>query len=679
MNSTSRLSVARLTRSQSADFDLAYRLSAAVWIFDIDRKRIVQANDAACKLWRATCEDELRTRDFSIDMSKTVEKRLLQYQADFQNEDARFTELWTLYPNDEPEGVMVIFSGYLLPDGRMAMQCEAIGSADTDPENVRSAEALLHTDVMITLFSQNGPALYLNPAARTAFGQSIDAFPDVFTENADCTTLMTHILDTGEHRQVSKMNTALGTRWFDVTAKRCLDAATGQPAILMTAIDVTELKEARDTARNLADRDQLTTLHNRTYLQNHLAKLPDLSDDLDCAIIFFDVDRFKLINDRFGHEAGDTVLKHIALRTRAALRSQDMVARLGGDEFVVLIEGVPSQEDLEEQIERLRRAISKSVSHEMTRINCTISVGVAKFNTCTFRDGSRDISTVLREADIALYASKETGRDCVTFFTPAMGAAAKVRDQLEIEITRAIEKREFALHFQPRMDIRSGRIVAAEGLARWYHPDRGIVLPGTFIHICEETGLIQDLGVMVLEMGCEQAIAWQKAGRDITLSLNVSPRQFSEPSFLDTLTKLAKSPDFPVGKIELEVTENVLIGDPELIADRLKTITAMGYGVAIDDFGTGYSNLSYISRFPLTCLKIDRSFIAQLPESGPIVQLILTLGKQVGATVVSEGVETQEQLDWLKANNCEEAQGFLITGPLPIEHFDAFCTRKGHV
>ncbi len=253
-----------------------------------------------------------------------------------------------------------------------------------------------------------------------------------------------------------------------------------------------------------------------------------------------------------------------------------------------------------------------------------------------------------------------------------MGEAALERDRIEVALRQAVIEKEFLLHFQPRLNLKTGEIVGAEGLVRWMHPEDGIIRPDTFISICEETGLIEDLGRVVLELGVQQAIEWRKKGLDLNVSLNVSPRQFADPSFLATLKKLAALTNFPHGKIELEITENVLIGERGLIAEKLRTITAIGYRIAVDDFGTGYSNLSYISRFPLTCLKIDRSFIDQLPSSGPIVQLILTLGQQIGATVVSEGVETQAQLDWLKRHNCNEAQGFLIAKPLDAEAFEAF-------
>lgn len=286
-----------------------------------------------------------------------------------------------------------------------------------------------------------------------------------------------------------------------------------------------------------------------------------------------------------------------------------------------------------------------------------------------------EINEILREADISLYASKQAGRNRITFFTGEMGRAAKVRQDMEIELRRAIERHEFELFYQPRLDIPSRRIVAVEGLVRWRHPTQGIVMPDAFVPVCEESGMIEDLGRLVLNMGCRQAIAWRNAGMDINVSLNVSPRQFASASLFDDLTRFAAMPGFPTGRIELEITENVLIGDHTRISGELQEIMGLGYRIAIDDFGTGYSNLSFISRFPLTCLKIDRSFIQKLPESGPIIRLILTLAQQIGATVVAEGVESVEQLDWLTQHQCDQAQGFLITPPLPLKELNSFLSE----
>jgi len=655
---------------EQTSFSLARRLEVPVWVFDIDNRCVVLANLAACRLWQAENEHELAQRDLGKDMSVTVANRLHQYQSDFENMDATFTDLWTLYPKGKPKSVRVVFSGYRLEDGRMAMLCEAIGEFEDEPTNLRSAEALLHTDVIVTLFSREGTPLYQNPAARNAFEAPLENFGGVFVDAKDFAVLTKQVATMGEFRTVSKLQTAHGKRWYDLSVKLCSDAVTGKPALLMTAIDVSELKDARDTARYLADRDQLTNLYNRSYLQSHFAKLEDRAPVGKCAIIFFDVDRFKLINDRYGHEAGDSVLRQIAIRTRATLRTEDLVARLGGDEFVVVIEGYSTRQELDDRVSRIRAVFHEPIIHDKTRIDVEVSVGVA-----TFSNNLREFNDVLQEADIALYASKQAGRNCVTYFTTHMGAAVKARDKLEMELKRAIENREFVLDYQPRLDVSSGQITGAEGLARWNHPERGIVMPDVFIPICEETGLIEDLGRQVLELGCAQAIEWQKKGLDICVSVNISPRQFADPTLLTTLEDMSNEPDFPTGRLELEVTENVLIGDHGSIAEKLRAITALGYNIAIDDFGTGYSNLSYISRFPLTCLKIDRSFTDQLPVSGPIIQLILTLGKQVGARIVAEGVETQEQLDWLAENQCEEVQGYFITRPMPPKDFVAFLQK----
>jgi len=414
---------------------------------------------------------------------------------------------------------------------------------------------LLHTDVMITLFSADGPPLYLNPAARNKLISPLKDFASIFTNQNDYLHLIDQMDESGEHRQVAKVFTTDGLRWYDVSAKHCSDAATGSPAVLMTAIDVTELKEARDKARKLANRDQLTGLHNRTSLQHHMNVLAKTVDAADCAVIFFDIDRFKLINDRYGHEAGDEVLREVAIRMTRVLRRTDIVARLGGDEFVILLQDVSG----------LRKVIAQPIYHSKTQLEITVSIGVAEFSPRI-----DEFTEVLRKADVALYASKQAGRNCVTFFSEEMGEAAKGRDILEVELKKAVHHREFVLHYQPRYDVKTGKVVSAEGLVRWNHPKRGLIAPNIFIPICEETGLIETLGKQVLEMGCKQAIVWHAAGLDIELSLNISPRQFNDDKFLPLLQDLSELPGFPNGKVELEVTENVLIGDHDMIAEKLR-------------------------------------------------------------------------------------------------------------
>lgn len=649
--------------AQTDPLGFARRLHAPIWVYDIDNFKVAYANDPACHLWQATSESDLIQRDFSQGMSPNVIKRLSQYQEDFLASRAIFNEMWTLYPNGQPLSVMVHFSGFVMPDGRMGMLCEVTGDTAAQPENLRSTEALLHTDVMITLYCPDGHPLYRNPAARNAAFHAEHPLAETFVDNEDYAVMMLELGTSGEHRFVAKIRSTAGPRWYDLSAKSCLDAATGKPAILVTAIDVSELKIARDKARYLADRDQLTGCYNRAFLQHYLGQIT-LRQSQVCALLYVDIDRFKQINDQFGHDAGDHVLKEVSARIQAAIRPDDVLVRLGGDEFIVLIEPAPDYDALVAMIEKLRIDVAKPMTHEATRLNLGASVGVS-----CFTPSEMDFAAVMREADIALYAAKEAGRNCCIFFSDAMGKAADERDRIETELKTAIANQDFVLYFQPRVDLRSGKVVSAEALVRWQHPTRGLIMPDKFIPICEETGMIEELGQLVIEMGCQQAIDWQRDGFDIALSINISPRQFSNTRIMQTLQAFSDAPGFPHGKIELEITENALIGDHDQIAKKLEAITRLGYCIAIDDFGTGYSNLSYISRFPLTCLKIDRSFISQLPKSGPIVHLILALGRQIGATIVAEGVENTDELNWLKAEDCDQVQGFLLAKPTPLDQF----------
>ncbi len=597
-------------------------------------------------------------------MSTTVATRLNQYQRDFLQRDARFNELWTIYPNGRATNVMVVFSGYISEDGRMAMLCEVVDGLEGDnPENLRSAEALLHTDVKISLFSMDGPAIYQNPAARNAFDTPDRTFKDLFVDPEAHTAFMFELDRLGDHRTVAKTHTSTGVRWYDLSAKFCSDAVTGAPTLLLTAFDVSELKNARDRARYLADRDMLTGSYNRSFLQQHLTGLSRRTDCL-CAAVYFDIDHFKTLNDQFGHEVGDLALKEIADRARANIRKDDILVRLGGDEFVILFEDITFTVEESPELDRLLEALSEPIYHDSNRVNVTVSMGVA-----AFRPNLVNFATVLREADIALYKSKTDGRNRWTLYDEALGQAAEERRLIEIDIKRAIQDREFVLVYQPRIDLVTGAMVSAEALVRWNHPERGLISPGHFIPLCEETGMILDLGHQILTEACEQAIRWNKSGKHIDLSINISPRQFDDPRLMKSLKDFSARPGFPRGRVELEITEGVLIGDLSKIEARLKTISRMGFRIAIDDFGTGYSNLAYISRFPLNCLKIDRSFIQQLPKSGPIISLILTLARQIGAKTVAEGVEHQREVDWLISKGCDEAQGFHYFQPLTLDRF----------
>lgn len=644
-------------------FALGRRLQTPVWVFDTDNSQIIYANEAACAVWQAESEEALRERRLSDGMSSTVAKRLRQYQSDFVDSDATFNESWTLYPKDEPVTVKVVYSGFVLPDGRMAMLCEVVGDVVDEPTTLRSAEALLHTDVMISLYSLQGAPLYTNPAARKAALGPRTRLSDMFPQSADFTDMQLAWQNDGECRRVVQMQTAQGWRWHDLSVKRCLDAATGEEALLLTAVDVSELKTARDKARYLADRDQLTGCYNHAFMRTHLEFLGAnaSAEESNYALLFLDIDKFKQVNDTYGHGVGDSVLRIFANRIKSRTRSNDCIARMGGDEFVILFEGIEDKATLRRRIEELRAEVSKPMDCGAVQLKVTTSIGVAFLAA----DELVDCTAVMRQADIALYSSKRSGRDCYTFFNTSLGAEVSERNWLEAELKKALAERSLELFYQPRLDVASRRVVSVEGLLRWNHRERGFIAPDAFIPVCEEIGLISELGEFVMQEGHRQLQDWEEAGLEIDVSLNVSPRQFQDLQLIEQCEAIACQRTSAHHQIELEITESSLFTENALVSEKIQRLTELGFRVALDDFGTGYSNLAHISKFPLSCIKLDRSFIQKLPTSGPLLQLILTLANQIGSTTVAEGVETPEQLAWLAAHGCDQIQGFLFSEAVP--------------
>lgn len=653
-------------------FALGRRMKTPVWVFDTDKNQVAYANDAACDIWRASSEQALRDRKLGEGMSATVAERLRQYQRDFIDSDETFSESWTIYPKDEPITIKVVYSGFVLPDGRMAMLCEVIGEVADEPATLRSAEALLHTDVMISLYSVKGERLYTNPAAHVAAPDRHMRLADMFSQRTDFLHMQAQWQREGTCRHVAQVLTSQGARWHDISVKCCLDAATGKEALLLTAIDVSELKTARDKARYLADRDQLTGCYNHAFMRSHLEHIGKQSNDRNSkyALLFMDIDKFKQVNDTYGHEVGDCVLRIFADRVKDLIRSNDCIARMGGDEFVVLIDGMDDEAVLRRRVEAIRAETAKPMDCGTVQLNVTTSIGV----TFLTADECVNWTAVMKQADIALYSSKRAGRDRYTVFNASLGAEVTERNWLEAEIKQAVAERSFELFYQPRLDIASRRVVSVEGLLRWDHRERGFIGPDVFIPICEEMGMICEVGEFVMTEGHRQLTEWRQAGLDIDVSLNVSPRQFQDPHLIALCEAISKSCDAAGNGIELEITESSLFNKNAVVSEKIRRITELGYSIALDDFGTGYSNLAHISKFPLSCIKLDMSFVQQLPTSGPLLLLILTLANQIGATTVAEGVETQEQLEWLAAHGCDQIQGFLFSKAVPAK--DLACVVR---
>ncbi|PXW95809.1 diguanylate cyclase/phosphodiesterase [Sphaerotilus hippei] len=654
-------------------FGVLEQLSHATWIFDFDRLCIHWANRQALKLWRADTLEALVARDLSVDLSDTVARRLHQYQSDLVDTDTRFTECWTIYPEGRPCAMLVEFSGIRLGDGRLALFCEHLADHGNNPAMLRSTEALTHTTVMITLYSRAGGVLYSNPAAREAAPAGREQ-RHRFVREQDYHALMLALHLQGRCRLIAPVLTSRGERWHEVSGHRCRDAVTGEPSWLISEVDVSDLKRTEARAQHLADHDALTGLPNRHYVthgfQHQLESIGRAGEQ--AALIFIDLDRFKHVNDSLGHAAGDELLVEMANRLRSAVRHNDRVARLGGDEFLVLATADDIAGYVEQLSSRLLKVLSQPGAVRNTEVQVTPSLGVSIYP----QDGT-DIHTLMRHADLAMYRAKDAGRNRVAYFAPEMTAAAQKRLTMESELRHALERREFVVYYQPRVDVRSNRICGAEALVRWQHPKRGLIAPGVFISYAEDCGLIGELGAQVLEIAARQQARWQAQGLDLAVSVNLSPRQFLEGTLVEEMRRTVEATGCDPRRIELEITESVLLGNDDSTVETLEQLAGMGFRIAVDDFGTGYSNLAYLQRYPIDCLKIDRSFISKVVDSAqPIAGLIITMCRMLGVQMVAEGVETQSQLDWLKQQDCHQYQGYLFSHPLPATAFEALLPGR---
>jgi len=438
--------------------------------------------------------------------------------------------------------------------------------------------------------------------------------------------------------------------------------------------------EARTMTRQMthsAEHDALTDLPNRLLLNDRIGQAVALAQrrEKQVGVLYLDLDSFKHMNDSLGHPIGDKLLQSLARRLLGCVRTTDTVSRLGGDEFVILLSEIERPEDAAIISRKLLQAVSKAFPIDKHDLHITASIGVS-----TYPDDGFDAETLIKNADTAMFQAKENGREGYQFFRPAMNVRAVERQLIEEHLRRALERQEFALHYQPKIILKTGAISGVEALLRWTHPTRGYVPPGQFIPVAEDCGLILPIGAWVLKEACAQARAWADAGLPaLTMAVNVSPVQFKSNGFLNNLAAILIETGLDPRSLELEVTEGALMKNPELAADTLSTLRGMGVQVAIDDFGTGYSSLSYLRRFPLDALKIDQSFIRQIttiPDETVIVSAIISMGQSLNLRIIAEGVETEDQLDFLKAHKCDEAQGFYFSRPVPPPQIASFLESR---
>jgi diguanylate cyclase (GGDEF)-like protein/PAS domain S-box-containing protein len=442
--------------------------------------------------------------------------------------------------------------------------------------------------------------------------------------------------------------------------------------------DITQRKHYEETIHKLAFYDALTGQPNRTLLMDRLKQAMNASHRNRSfgAVLFIDLDNFKTLNDTLGHDKGDLLLQQAAQRLVACVREGDTVARLGGDEFVVVLGGLDaSAVEAANQTETVGEKVLAAL-HEPYQLGHVTHRSSASIGATLYRGHETSIDDLLKQADLAMYKSKETGRNSLHFFDPAMQTAVLERAALEEGLRKAIVENQFVVHYQPQVDS-TGRVVGAEALVRWSHPSRGMVSPAEFIPLAEETGLILPLGHWVMETVCSQLAAWATRLELVGLSIavNVSARQFSLPNFVEQVTALVDHHGIPAGRLKLELTESLLLENAEAIIAKMVALKARGVGFSLDDFGTGYSSLSYLKRLPLDQLKIDQSFVRDVlvdPNDAAIARTIVALGQSLGLAVIAEGVETSGQRDFLASQGCLTYQGYLFSRPVPVDPFERY-------
>lgn len=563
---------------------------------------------------------------------------------------------------------------------------------------LRDSEAYIHAvldnvNEGIIVIGEAGLIISFNAAAEKIFGYFGQ---EIVNQNFNLLISAEHLEESGKYHKLtneeSQDGSLLGVTREVVGIRKDysafpLELKTSHLRIqdkllfITTARDITDRKDAEQRINYMASHDALTKLPNRALLQDRIQQTlvhNKRRNKLKAAVLFIDLDKFKIINDTLGHDVGDGLLQEAAARLVAGVRSEDTVARQGGDEFIILLSNISHPEDAGIIAQKLLSSLIQPFTIKGKELHIGASIGIA-----VYPDDGENMETLMKNSDIAMYHAKESGRGNYQYFSSRMNEQATEKQSLSNDLRHAIERNELFLVYQPVVDMVSGTIAGMEVLLRWQHPGSGLISPIKFIPLAEESGLILPIGDWVLKSACEQLIEWQKQGYDVPrLAINLSAKQFRQKSLAENIARILQETGADPQFIGLEITESMLVQNVDEVVETLLKLSNMGLEISIDDFGTGYSSLSYLKRFHIDKLKIDKSFvdgIATHQDDAAIVKAIIAMAHGLSMKVVTEGVETQSQLDFLRREGCAQYQGYLFSKPLPAADIVAILTRfPGH-
>lgn len=556
----------------------------------------------------------------------------------------------------------------------------------SEEKRAQLLEILEATTDFVAIMDDDGRLRYLNRAGRAMLGLTGDeeigaryifeCHPDWASQRILAEAFPTARREGVWHGE-SVMN-GMGGREISVSQVILAHNGSNDAAGFFSVIarDISERKYFELELKHQATHDALTGLPNRLLLEEHLSNelVRTHRDHHLAAVLLLDIDNFKRINDSLGHAAGDTMLRYVAQRLRGCVRPNDIVARYGNDEFTILIGDLHNSDNILAILYKVREAFEAAMRIAGQDIYAAFSIGVSVYP----HDGSNS-ETLLKNADVAMYRAKENGRNQYQFYAPEMNARGEELLALEADLRRALDRMEFVLHYQPQLDLRNGKIAGMEALLRWQHPGLGLVSPNDFIPLLEETGLIVPVGEWVLHNASMQYRKFLEVGLEpLRISINVSARQFREQALLDRVRQAIRDEGIPPHHLELEITESTAMHDVQVTSEILAALDALGVRLAIDDFGTGYSSLAYLKRFPLDVLKIDRTFIPDSPydeNAWAIAEASISLGHKLGLEVIAEGVETMEQINFLRMHECDIIQGYCFSHPKPADKMAEFIAE----